>query len=265
MGRVTSPLTKSWKMAAQGVLLGVGLTAASFFILRAGLGENTLVLILFGGACLITGPALVWLYLTGKRGGYGPCPFCHTSIKAYTGDAKNLLCGGCGAYLNADEDRLVSIETERTPETPFFAAPTPWTDVFNVVSPGVPLSFDDYLRGTIEELIEKKAGVRLLGAHWPDGCCVCGQPATRKDGLAVKVKLAGRFRDTSVTLVASDIPYCAQHKDGIAFDRVSFDSPGLDMGYGILFRSLSYREAFRRMNAWQWAGVSPAALARYRS
>jgi hypothetical protein len=29
------------------------------------------------------------------------------------------------------------------------------------------------------------------------------------------------------------------------------------MSYGVKFRSLAYREAFRRLNHWPWVGVVP--------
>ena len=261
MEKRTSPLTKSWLPAIKGLVTMVVLAAFFGAMLIGGLQNGEAAFIVIGGllslCAMIIFPLITWNMLTGKRGGHGQCPVCYNQIEAQAGDDKNLLCIGCGAYLDAKIDRLETIEPTRSYEKPFFAAPTPWPEVRNVISSTVAFSTQDYLADKMSELLMKKAGVKLLNAGWPPGCCVCGKTATRKDQLVVPVTLPGNVIDTKATLVANDVPYCAEHKDAVAFDRVSFSTGGADTTYGILFRSHAYRDAFRNLNRWNWAGIVP--------
>jgi hypothetical protein len=233
-------------------------------MLIGGLQNGEIALIVIGGlaslAILIGVPAAIWDLFTSPRGGYGQCPVCSNSIEAQSGDHQNLLCAGCGTYLDAKIDRLETIELGRTTDKPFFAAPTPWPEVRRVVSSTIAFSTFDYAQDKLTELVMKKAGVKLLNATWPAGCCVCGRPATRKLQYVLPVILGGQIRDTKATLIANDVPYCAEHKDGIAFDRVSFNSLGAESSYGILFRSHAFRESFRKLNNWTWAGLVPKSI-----
>jgi hypothetical protein len=230
-------------------------------LLIGGLQHGEIAFIVIGGmlslVALIGIPSMIWDLFASPRGGYGQCPVCSNSIEAQSGDHQNLLCAGCGTYLDAKIDRLETIEPGRTTDKPFFAAPTPWPEVRRVVSSTIAFSAFDYAQDKLTELMMKKAGVKFLNATWPPGCCVCGRPATRKDRYVLPVILAGQIRDTKATLIANDVPYCTEHKDGIAFERVSFNSLGAESSYGILFRSHEYREAFRKLNNWTWAGLVP--------
>lgn len=230
-------------------------------MLVGGLQHGEIAFIVIGGFlslfALIGIPSMIWDLFASPRGGYGQCPVCFSSIEAQSGNHQNLLCAGCGTYLDAKIDQLETIEPWRTTDKPFFAAPTPWPEVRGVVSSTIAFSAFDYAQDRLTELMMKKAGVKLLNATWPAGCCVCGRPATRKDHYVHPVILGGQIRDTKATLIANDVPYCSDHKDGIAFDRVLFNSLGAGISYGILFRSHAYREAFRKLNNWTFAGVVP--------
>ncbi len=85
---------------------------------------------------------------------------------------------------------------------------------------------------------------------------VCAEPASRTETIARKITIP-RFKgainvgDLKVTLLGDGIPHCAAHSGGAAFGRVSIASKGATP-YGLLFRSLAYRNAFRALNAWEW-------------
>ncbi len=261
MERRTSPLTKSWLPAIKGLVAMCIFAPFSALMLIGGLQNGETAFIVIGGifslGALIGVPYMIWDLFVSPRGGYGQCPVCFNSIEARSGDDQDLLCAGCGTYLDAKIDRLETIESGRTTDKPFFAAPTPWPEVRGVVSSTVAFSAFDSAQEKLTELMMKRAGVKLLNAAWPPGCCVCRRPATRKDQYVLPVTLAGQIRDTKATLIANDVPYCDEHKDGIAFDRVSFNSGTAESSYGILFRSHAYRESFRKLNNWTWAGLVP--------
>ena len=132
-----------------------------------------------------------------------------------------------------------------------------------ITSSTVAFSAFDYAQDKLTELMMKKAGNRELDAKWPAMCVVCRKPATRRDTLVVPVTVGGQYRDSKATLIARDIPYCAEHKGGIKFENVSnFGSRGGSMSFGIKFRSLAYRDQFFALNPWNWAGLLPLKPAR---
>lgn len=263
VAQLTSPLKKALFPALKGLIGLCILAPFAVLMFIGGLQEGEMAFTVVGGllslGVLIILPAGILNLFVSPLGGYGKCPVCGSFIEAEAGDATELLCAGCGAYLDAKIDRLETIEPERVMEKPLFAAPTPWPDVRGVISSTIAFSATDYLQDKISEFAAKKDGVKLLNARWPAGCCVCGHPATRKEQYALPVTMAGAYRDTKATLVANDVPYCDKHRDGIAFERVVFNSGSNEKSYGILFRSHAYRESFRKLNPWNWAGITPKA------
>jgi hypothetical protein len=264
-----SAFTPSIWPSVKSVAVGIGMAAVGAGILWNGAGDGGALLMIIG-IVLVGGGVLVTLAsLMGKRGGYGPCPVCQVPLEATTGDAKNMLCAGCGAYVDVAGDRLVLTDPNRTQaEARFgYAAPTPWPEIRTAT--GETISFassaQDYVKDKLQELMStRQRGTRVLEAKWPDGCCVCGKPATRTEPFAKKVKYADATKlvkafDETATLLAPAVPYCNEHRDGIDFDNVTFHSVGSGgaMSYGIKFRSLAYREAFRRLNPWPWVGLVP--------
>lgn len=261
MDRHASPFQRSWlptvKMVAAGaVVAGIGVP-----VLVAGYSGMNLLLLILGGCATLAGPSMVLAAPFMGRGGYGACPVCGTGIEALPGSTQNLLCGGCGAYLDVEGETLTTITAHRVHDTPMFAVPTPWPDIRGVISSTVSLSASDYVSDAVSDAIMKDKGVRVMDARWPDGCCVCSAPVDRREIYALKVRMAGNIRDSHAELVVPDVPYCTRHKDGIDFDSVSFDSKGHDRQFAMRFRSLDYRDAFRTLNPWRWEGMVPSKVA----
>lgn len=262
MDRRVSPFRKSWWPTIKMVGGGIVVTALCVPALIAGYSGMNPLLLIIGGAGSIAGPMMVLLAPFFGRGGYGPCPVCETEIEAMGGGAQNLLCGGCATYLDVDGDQLTTIAGERAQETPFFAVPTPWPDIRNVVSSTVAFSAQDYVANVISDAMMKNKGSHVMDARWPDGCCVCGAPAVRRETYTLNVRMAGNIRDSHADLIVPGVPYCALHEDGIDLHRVTVDSRSHDDQFAMRFKSLAYRDAFRALNPWRWEGmVDPAPTA----
>jgi len=58
--------------------------------------------------------------------------------------------------------------------------------------------------------------------------------------------------DQTIRLVAENVLHCNEHSSGIDFGRVTFATPISYSVYGLRFRSLAYRNAFRAINAGTW-------------
>jgi hypothetical protein len=260
-----STFTPSIWPTVKNVAVGIGMAAVGVAILWNGGGA---VLVLVAIAFIAIGALVTIASLIGKRGGYGPCPVCQLPLEAMRGDAQNLLCAGCGAYVDVAGDRLVLTHPNRTQKEARlgFAAPTPWPEISGATGETISLatSAQDYLMDKAQELMVRQRGTRVLEAKWPAGCCVCGKAATRTEPFAKKVTYADATKalrpfDQTATLLAPAVPYCDEHHDGIDFDNVRFDSVGTGgtSSYGIRFRSLAYRDAFRKLNPWPWVGLVP--------
>lgn len=247
-----SAFQKSWLPTLKLVGAGAAITAVGVPVFLAGLSGSNLLLIVLGGLAAISGPAMLIALPFMKRGGYGACPVCQTTIEALDGSAKNLLCGGCGAYLDVDGLRLVTIPHDRSHDTPFFAAPTPWSDIRGVISSTVALSASDYVSDAITDAIMKDKGARIADPYWPPGCCVCSSPAVRMETYSTEIRMAGNIRDARATLVVANVPYCAEHRDGIDFDTVDLASADHERTFAMRFCSHAFREAFRALNPWRW-------------
>lgn len=262
MERRESAFRKSWLPVAKWAGIGILVTVIGVPVFKAGLSGGNLLLLIIGGALAISGPMMLMILPFMKRGGYGACPVCKASIEALFGDAQDLLCGGCGAYLDVEGDLLVTVAHSRIHETPFFAVPTPWSDIRGVISSTIALSASDYVSDVITDAVMKDKDVRIMEPRWPLGCCVCGAPATRKDQPSFKIRMAGNVRDSQTELVVRDAPYCAQHQEGIDFHNVMFDSQGHDSAFAMRFRSHAFREAFRELNPWRWESMVPLPQAK---
>jgi hypothetical protein len=256
MDQRSSPFAKSWLPTLKMLGAGIVATAIGVPMLMAGLGGNLLLLIL--GACFtVAGPGMLVALPFMGRGGYGPCPVCATRIEALSSNAQNLLCGGCGAYLDVEGEHLATITHDRMHDTPAFAVPTPWPEIRNVVSSNVALSASDYLSNVITDAIRKDKGTHVMDARWPRGCCVCAGPVTRRDIYTLNVTMAGNIRDSKAELVVPDVPYCDRHQDGIDFSSITLSSSSEGHPYAMRFRSHAYREAFRELNPWRWETMVP--------
>jgi hypothetical protein len=262
----TETRIKASALKAIGLLAGsAGLSAVGYYFLfnsgatleDAGLvllglfsdpGPAIIAILLFG--CLLAFPIyLIGLVFAGA-GGKGPCPVCAGEISTLFASESNLLCTNCNTYLRCRRGTLsVMSDAEISPE-PSFGAPTEWEDVVGLY--GASAAGDAY-----DLVTTKNTGGRVLSATWPDGCCVCGEPARFAETIRAEATLvpltAIHLRTRKATLVAAGIPHCEKHKGGVKFGPAPVATPPKthDM-YGLLFRSLAYRNKFCRANPWKW-------------
>lgn len=180
------------------------------------------------------------------------CPTCGVQLKKSPGASMDL-CAKCGEYARWGKETLRAEAADAVASMPIYAAPTPWDDMecptFGVLKHPVAAIMD--------MVMTKKEGVRLMDAKWPEGCCVCGKPATRTEDLTQRVGFsppngAGMRQDKEATVVVQGVPHCAEHKGGACFERVlSFGNVGI-MVLGLFFRSYAYQKRFRELNPWRW-------------
>jgi len=189
-----------------------------------------------------------------KLRGRQACPVCKGPIDTVA-VPKALLCKACDTYLELVDGGLRRIPEDRLESGHVFGAPTPWKDIRAVTFPTVFAALPTQLT---ELALAKKAGIRLLEAQWPAGCSVCGQPATRHERQARVIVIPrewGIFNIGSqkITIMADGIPHCSEHSGGAVFDRIAFAVSLADPAFGLNFRSLAYRNAFRKLNPWPWS------------
>jgi len=183
------------------------------------------------------------------------CPVCHGMLNTVLATS-GLLCKHCNSYLQLVDDQLVLMPETTLAGIPFFGAAVPWKDVVSgrvtmaggLVHPMVALT---------NLMTSTNDGVRVMAAQWPEGCCVCGAPAQRLQELTQAVSVPRSWGilvlgDRTVRLVAS-VPHCLEHEGGASLDYIPFHYQGHQMGFGIKFRWLGYRNAFCRLNPWPWS------------
>jgi hypothetical protein len=181
----------------------------------------------------------------------GPCPGCGTLIYKRVAASAEALCSVCGNYSEFGEKTLRPLDQDRVAKWPAYAAPTSWPDI---VTPDF-AALKHPIAALTDMILTKKDGVRSLDARWPEGCCVCGKPATRAETIAqhltyVAGGLIAQQRET--TVVAQGVPHCAEHKDGAQFERVVRFADVDLWRLGLFFRSYAYQIKFRENNPWKW-------------
>ena len=193
----------------------------------------------------------------------GPCPLCGAKMYQMFGPPEGgyLACPRCAAYSQLSGETLSLIPMQSVSDTPIFAAALPWDDVVSETAKTIAFSAQDVVADKLGELVTRKDVDRVIG-KWPPGCCVCGVAAERHENVAVTVSLKGRAFETQATIVAQGIPYCAGHKEGVAFGRVAFATSLFDNAeaFGLRFRSHGYREAFRKLNPHKFDSQSEGPL-----
>lgn len=180
------------------------------------------------------------------------CPSCGAELQRQLG-SDEVLCARCGDYAAFKGKVLRRMDPASVYPAPFFAAPTPWEDL------------ECPTFGALEHpLVEltrlattKQEGTRLLEVKWPEGCCVCGKPATRTETIAQSLGFAPPNglkprAQKSVTVVAQGVPHCAEHSEGVRFERArTFGDSRLPV-LGLFFRSYARQIEFRKLNPWSW-------------
>lgn len=245
MAQQETPLTPSWLLLLRNLAVAAGCGVGGYFLVQT----SEIVLIILGGCMLIAAPVMLAMPLFMGLPGRGACPACGGTIETGTASESNLLCRGCNGYFDAGQGKLKPSDPQRVAPEPTFAAPTPWDDLTNIVFPTIAFSAADKIQ---DMLTTKGGGTRVMEARWPAGCSVCGRTAVRFDTAMRRIAKPGTIIDTEIVLLAKDVPYCAEHKDGVKFDRVSSATPGADGGFGVFFRSLAYRNAFLAANPWRF-------------
>ncbi len=245
MAEQETPLQTSWLLLLRNLALAAGLGAGGYFMVQT----SETVVVIIGACMLLSSPALLLMPLFMGLPRRGPRPECGGVIEAQAPRATDMLCRGCTTYLDAGDGKLRRSDPARIAAMPIYAAPTPWQDLNLIVFPTISFSAQDKIQ---DALTTKSAGTRVMDPCWPHGCCVCSGTPVRFDTVMRKVAKPGTIIDTEIALVLKDVPYCAQHKDGISFDRVSSDTPGAEDGFGLKFRSLAYRNEFMKINPWRF-------------
>lgn len=152
----------------------------------------------------------------------GLCPDCGYKNSWLTKRPSAFQCKGCDNYLDGADGTLKLQSDDALAEFPVYEADLP-----------------DRIR-------------------WPDGCCVCGAPATRtlqaeleereraggKD-LAARIATAGTVGIDEVRKYKVEVPHCDAHSGGAALHRGRDDQGA---GLRIAFRSRTYQRAFSALN-----------------
>jgi hypothetical protein len=245
MASAETPLKPSVLLLVRNLAIAVGCGVGGYYLVQT---EET-VLIIIGACLLFTAPLMLALPLFMGLPGRGPCPDCGGTIETMGSRDTNLLCRGCNAYLDAGQGKLRHSDPQRIEAQPTFSAPSPWSDITNVVYSTIAFSASDVIS---DAFTTRGGGTRLLEARWPAACVVCGGAPTRRDAMTREISKPGNIVDTKIMLAAKDIPYCGQHKEGVIFERVDSATPGASGCFGLKFRSLAQRNAFMRANPWKF-------------
>jgi len=178
--------------------------------------------ITFGIALLpgILGLILLWMAIAGS--GVAPCPGCGAQVEGLsTGSNDGVLCSGCRKFLEGREGRLRLTDPSRVADSPIFGAV-------------LPESFT-----------------------WPEHCCLCSSPSSRREPISVSVpSAASAGKGLAVTALTGgvitqsgggtrytiEVPHCAEHKEG------AFLGAGSGKGVQIRFRSYPFLREFCELN-----------------
>lgn len=186
--------------------------------------------------------------------GRQPCPTCGKPIGMVFGSFGGV-CVHCDSYVYKEKGKVVLVAPGAIADKPHFAVPLPWPDVRAVQTADVmPLSV---VTAVSDVLTTGNKGVRRLEAKWPRVCCVCGVQSVRTGTIGRQLKIPRTnglisSGEDKISIVADEVPYCAKHENGAAFDHVNCASPTGYSIFGLLFRSLDFRNRFRQANPCPW-------------
>lgn len=168
----------------------------------------------------LLGLILIWMAIAGS--GVASCPGCGGRVEGLSmGSNDGVLCGGCKKFLEGKEGNLRLTEEGRVADAPLFGAV-------------LPESFG-----------------------WPEGCCVCRQPSSRRDSVSLSLpSAASAGKGLAVTAITGgvvtqtgggirytvEVPHCAEHKEGALLGSAPQSK------VRIRFRSYPYLRAFCETN-----------------
>ena len=184
--------------------------------------------------------------------GVGPCPVCGGPVEVIGRSLDDIECPKCGEYLQARKRRLSPMPGGNVADQPKFKVKLPGSDTEAALPGTITIGgAQDYVQDALQELLlVRRLPAREVEAQWPPCCCVCGAAPTRTESLAREVNI-GRagvvgIVERKLIVRVDGVPHCDHHEKGVALAG----SPG-ECGRVLLFRSLDYRNAFRRANPWK--------------
>jgi hypothetical protein len=187
------------------------------------IGQRGLGFKLLGATVLL--PALYFAWRAVFASAVGRCPACRQEIEGLsTGDNEALLCPCCFKYVESKAGALSLVPEDRLAPGPLFVTALPQR------------------------------------VRWPEGCAVCGAPATREVaakrvtrekaplGRQVVVSAAslGTMRAYTEVTTTVQVPHCGAHDDGAVLKSPGFDADEAE--HFIVFRSLRYLRSFCAAN-----------------
>jgi hypothetical protein len=214
----TTQVVRNWK-ATIGFIVGGLVAGALSVVLFMTIVEGA---ISFGFALL---PGILALILIGagwSAAGEAPCPGCNAPLSALsTGDNDGVVCEKCFGFFEGKAGKLHATDPARVAERPLFGAKLP----------------ERY--------------------EWPDGCCVCGATATRKEAVTTTVQNTGSAAavigvsavtggavtgSAGTTKFTIEVPHCDAHNGGADLSAMG----GKDLK--LRFKSYPYLRAFCERN-----------------
>jgi hypothetical protein len=154
----------------------------------------------------------------------------------------------CCSYFDAENDLIFLVQDpDRIRDEPTYAVPTPWEDLGIVTSPTLPLA-SSFQEAATESALTTGGKRRIWEPKWPPGCCVCRSPAERRVPLITSIVKHLKVMKQDIEIVLLDVPYCGKHDDGVNMKTVTFADQALNMRFGLLFKSLRYRNEFLDLN-----------------
>jgi len=201
-------ITRNWKSTFTSLIIAaICLALSVILLLTIASGPVTI------GIALI--PAVlffIFLFSAISGAGEATCPNCSKPIDGLSTKSNDgVLCQSCHRYVEGKDGHLWTTEESRIADNPLFTSPLPETFAF------------------------------------PEGCCVCGKPATHKQTIEYRTQNASSAITaptvgvTTTTKITVEVPHCDEHKDGAALTSAT-------KGTGIRFRSYPYLRAFCALN-----------------
>src|SRR5829696_6160805 len=102
MAQNDTPLKPSYLLLVRNVAVAIACGVGGYYLVQ---GDET-VLVIFGGGLLLASPIMLLLPLFMGLPGRGACPQCEGKIETMGSRELNLLCRGCGSYLDAGAGKL---------------------------------------------------------------------------------------------------------------------------------------------------------------
>jgi hypothetical protein len=241
---ITGALRPSWAAGVQRLIGGLVLGWLAYYML----GAEEWVIKFFG--CLFLIASLVGVFVLPFLGlpRRGPCPECKWPLQTVGRGQQDVLCPMCCSYFDAESDRIFLIQDpERIRDEPTYAVPAPWEDLGIVTSPAISLA-SSFQEAATESALTTSGKRRIWEPKWPPGCCVCRGSAERRIQFIASIVKHHTVIKEEIKIVLVGVPYCGEHDDGVDMKTVMFPDQAQNMRFGLLFRSLRYRNEFRDLN-----------------